>query len=208
MPTSLRGVPARKKLEDDEIIERSMRAFWSTGWSGTSIRDLEGALGLAAPTIYRRVGSKDELFIAAVRCYIERIVEQRIAKYLPPDSGDPLGDLWAFCASALVDGEQPRSQGCLLTLAANEAPALSPAAQREVRCGIERLRQAPVDAVGRAAALGQLDTEDPEALGDHVAIAMQGLLVLSRGGVDRGELERRATNALAEIRPEGAKLTL
>lgn len=201
-------MPPQKKLEDDEIVQRSMQAFWATGWSGTSIRDLEAALDLTAPTIYRRIGSKDDLFVAAVGHYVDHIVERRIAKYLSPESADPLGDLWAFCSSALAAGQASRFQGCLLTLAANEAPELSPTARRAVMTGIERIRQATVEAVERAADAGQLETDEPETLGDQVAVAMQGLLVLSRGGANGAEIERQAIHALHDIQPDGATLAL
>lgn len=192
-------MPAAKKLEDDEMLRLAMLEFWRGGWSGTSIRDLERALGLAAPTIYRRFGSKEGLFVAAVGYYIEHIVEARIEKYLTAPSADPLGGLWGFCGSALQAGKATRYRGCLLTLSANEAPELPAAARRSVMDGIERIRAAIGEAVERAVAAGQLDADDPEALGDQVAIAMQGLLVLSRGGMSRVEVARQATHALASI---------
>lgn len=201
-------MPAPKKLEDDEILTRAMQAFWATGWAGTSIRDLEATLGLAAPTIYRRVGSKDELFAAAIDHYTHTIVERRIATHLGSDSDDPLGDLWRFCESALASAKSSRFRGCLLTLAANEAPELSAATRRTVTRGLDRIRLAIVDAVERATTQGQIDTETPDVLGDRIAVAMQGLLVLSRAGTSRAEVERQALHALAEIRPAGATLSL
>ncbi len=37
------------KLSDDEILDRAMETFWQNGWSGTSVRALERALGMKAP---------------------------------------------------------------------------------------------------------------------------------------------------------------
>lgn len=193
-------MPAAKKLEDDEMLRLAMLEFWRGGWSGTSIRDLEGALGLSAPTIYRRFGSKEGLFVASVGYYVDQIVEARIETYLDADSDDPLGGLWGFCGSALQAGKATRYQGCLLTSTANEAPGLPPAARRAVMAGIERIRTVIGQAVGRAVSAGQLDADDPEMLGDQVAIAMQGLLVVSRGGASRSEVATQAAHALAPIR--------
>ena len=71
------------KFDDDEILDRAMTAsVWQGGWSQTSIRDLEEALDLKAPSIYRRFGSKEGLGAAVVDHYVERVVRRRVAKHL------------------------------------------------------------------------------------------------------------------------------
>ena len=49
------------KFDDDEILDRAMSVLWHRGWARTSIRDLEEALEIKAPSIYRRFGSKEGL---------------------------------------------------------------------------------------------------------------------------------------------------
>ena len=67
-------MPRVPKFEDDVIVQPAMLAFWRRGWAGTSIGDLEEALEPTAPTVYRKFGSKEGLFIACVGRYVEHVV--------------------------------------------------------------------------------------------------------------------------------------
>ena len=79
------------KFDDTEILDRAMSLLWSQGLAHTSIRDLEAALDLKAPSIYRRFGSKEGLAVAAVDHYVERVVRRRVDKHLCGD-GDPIAN--------------------------------------------------------------------------------------------------------------------
>ncbi|MEO1059231.1 MAG: helix-turn-helix domain-containing protein [Actinomycetota bacterium] len=103
------------KFNDDEILDRAMSMMWQRGWTQTSIRDLEDALEIKAPSIYRRFGSKERLGAAVIDHYVERVVRRRVDRYLSGD-GDPIENITRFLESS-VRGAGER------TAAAVAAPA-------------------------------------------------------------------------------------
>lgn len=189
------------KFDDDEIVRRAMLAFWQHGWAGTSIRELEAALELTAPTIYRRFGSKEGVFVAALEYYLDEVIGRRIDAHLT-DAPDPRLGLWTFVVSALDDSSTARIRGCLLTSSANEVPLLPDEPARAVQTGLRRIRRSLVAAADEAVAAGSVDATDGSQLGEQVAVALQGLLVLSRSGASRDVVRRHARHALAVVAPD------
>ena len=43
-------------------LEAAMQCFWRHGYEATSLRDLTGAMGLTAPSLYNSFGDKQQLF--------------------------------------------------------------------------------------------------------------------------------------------------
>ncbi|WP_336966463.1 TetR/AcrR family transcriptional regulator [Sphingobium aquiterrae] len=62
----------KRQFDHEEALDIATRAFWLTGYEGTSIADLESAIGVSKPSIYRVFGSKEQLFRQAVDCFAER----------------------------------------------------------------------------------------------------------------------------------------
>ena len=54
----------RPKFTDDEVLDRAMTLLWSRGPAQVSVRDLEDALEMKAPSIYHRFGSMDGVRVA------------------------------------------------------------------------------------------------------------------------------------------------
>jgi AcrR family transcriptional regulator len=48
--------------------------FWSCGFSGSSLSDLERVTGVSRPSLYGAFGSKEELFAAALNHYIDTFI--------------------------------------------------------------------------------------------------------------------------------------
>jgi AcrR family transcriptional regulator len=59
----------------DRVVDTSLRMFADNGYSGVSMRDLAGALGIQAPSIYSHFKSKDALLAAVVGPFIEATSE-------------------------------------------------------------------------------------------------------------------------------------
>ncbi|MCA9692447.1 MAG: helix-turn-helix domain-containing protein [Nannocystaceae bacterium] len=164
---------ARPAKHDDEVLlARAMEQFWSRGYEATSIRDLEEALELRAPAIYRRFESKDALFARVVDRYVSAVVVPRIERYLGDDADDPIVALYRFFRTA------QSCRGCLLTNTAVESAARPPAVRRRVRAGLGRMRRA------MQATLERADVDDPARVAEQLLIAIQGLMVLSRAGFE------------------------
>ena len=176
-----------------------MRAFWIRGWSTTSIRDLEDALGLKAPSIYRRFGSKDGLTRAVVDHYVEHVVRFRIERYLS-GSGDPIANLHAFFDSAVTTRAGAPLVGCLLTTISFEAQQLDPDSRRALDLGLDVIDRAIRTELDRAEAGGLLaegvTVDDATA---NLILAWHGLMVLARTGRSPANLQAMARATVESI---------
>lgn len=169
------------KLELDEFLWRAMHLFWLRGSDAVSTRDLERALDLRAPAIYRRFRSKNELLARCVDHYVDRVVSTRVRRYLD-DSDDPLQGLHAFFISALdPHPHEPGLRGCLLANTAAHADAHQPEIRDAIHRGWDVIDAAFQRQIERAQQAEQIDPElDPEAVGQALVMSLEGLLTLAR----------------------------
>ena len=59
-------------FDREEALRRAMDVFWSLGYEGATLTDLQEAMGgITAPSFYAAFGSKENLFREAVELYIE-----------------------------------------------------------------------------------------------------------------------------------------
>ena len=188
------------KFSDRDLLDRAMELCWQRGWSHTSIRDLEAALEVKAPAIYRRFGTKDEFGVAIVDHYVERVVRRRIERHLH-GSGDPIENIVAFLELSVTqasDGEPLR--GCLLTTTAQSVEAVDEMLRAALRRGFEVIEAGLRSEVERAAERGLLAPGlDPHDATSTLALVMQGLMAIARSDVDPQALQTRARVAVAAI---------
>lgn len=176
------GRPA--KLQREEVLLRATRLFWEKGCDAVSTRDLEEALELRAPAIYRRFQSKGELFARCVDHYVDTVVMGRIRTELE-GTDDPIGALHRFFLATLApDGREPRLRGCLLANTATHADGQIPEVREAMVRGWRLMDGAFRQLIAQAQREGQLDTDlTPEALSQALLLSLQGLLTLLRAGI-------------------------
>lgn len=170
-----------RRFDDDDLLNRAMRLFWQHGFANTGIRELEQGLGLKAPAIYHRFGSKEGLFLAALDHYVEQVVGRRIRYYFQA-SDTPLAGLRAFFDSTYdyISPDHP-PLACLLVNTSLEALSSDPAVAERLQAGALRVRNAFAGCLQRAQQLGQLDAHaDPKTLANILHLGLQGLLVSSK----------------------------
>ena len=64
MAAVARGRP--RSFDRDAVLDKVVRLFWQHGYEATSMRELVGEVGVAAPSLYRAFGDKEHLFAEAV----------------------------------------------------------------------------------------------------------------------------------------------
>jgi len=176
-------VPRPAKYDDTELLDRSYELLWRDGCDAVTIRDLEAALDLKAPSLYRRFRSRDELIARSVDRYVDRVVAGRIRRHLT-GVDDPVAGLRSFFLSALepVPGE-PGSRGCLLTVTAGQAAWSDAGVRSAVDAGLRTVESALGRQVARAHELGRTGPgADVDVLTTTLLTALQGLLLLARAG--------------------------
>lgn len=175
------GRPA--KLQLDEILARATDLFWREGCGAVSTRDLEAALDLRAPSIYRRFQSKHTLLARCIDHYVDTVVTGRIQRKLER-ADDPMRGLYDFFTSTLhPHGRETRLRGCLLANTAAHPDGQVPEVHDAIRRGLLLTEAAFARQITRAQQSGQFDSElDPHTISQSLVMTLQGLLTLVRLG--------------------------
>ena len=177
------GRPA--KMTDTDVLDVTYELIWQRGCDDVTIRDLEAALDLRAPSIYRRFGSRDELFAAAIDRYVERVVQGRITKFLD-GSDDPLQGIREFFLSVLtIPAGAARAPGCLLTTTSQQSAGNVPAIGAALGRGFDLIELAFRRTLDRAVGQGRTFASPSPEVARTLLQSFQGVLVLARCGFDQ-----------------------
>lgn len=175
-----------------------MLLFWRKGFEATSISDLTRALRIGAPSLYAAFGSKEALYVEALRHY-RKTYDAGVAERLLSDV--PVREAVSFYvmeAAAVLTGDRDRPAGCMVTLgsvAPEEHGNLHALMRSERKVNLDRLKER----LSRAVADGEIpSTVEVHALARFVQTVVSGISILARDGADRAELE-----AVAGIAMEG-----
>jgi AcrR family transcriptional regulator len=190
---SARGRP--RSFDRDAALDAATLLFWRQGYAATSIAELCQAMGIGSPSLYAAFGSKEALYLEALKRY---------AATRAPCIWDPLnagataregveGFLMASVA-ALPETECPG--GCMVTLASiggDGVPQLGAFLRAARAEGLRRLEAR----LARGVEAGDLPaTADTTAMARFYLGVQQGMSVQARDGAGRAELETIARCAL------------
>src|SRR5690348_6801543 len=177
---STRGRP--RSFDRDAALRAAMKCFWKLGYEGASMAELTAAMGINSPSLYAAVGSKEDLFRAAVQLYLDT-EDRETQKVLEaqPDAHAAIDAMLRHAACSLARPGYPH--GCLLILGDSNASGDGDAVRqflaqrrRDIQAGLERrLRQGIAD--------GDLPAEaDVKAMAAFYMTVLQGLSLRARDG--------------------------
>lgn len=180
-----------------------MQAFWVRGYDGTSIEDLVGRTGVNRASLYGAYSDKRALFVAGIRRYLDRVVEDNIRRLREVE---PAGEAVRQFFLALVEAPTERMRrGCLLTNSAVELGAQDAEVAALVRGAFRRVEQALCDRLTEAQSVNHLaEGVQPKVLARLLIAVLQGIRVMARVGVDRETMRNAVAGALVHIRVPGA----
>ncbi len=174
------GRPA--KTSDSDVLDVTYALAWQRGCDDVTIRDLEIALDLRAPSIYRRFSSRDDLLAAAIDRYVECVVDVRVRRYLEC-SGDPLRGIRRFFLTAVEVADHPATpDGCLLATTSQQSSYAVPVIRDAVDRGVARVEEALCAALDRAADAGHPFTSPHRDVARALLQHFLGLLMMARCG--------------------------
>lgn len=186
-----------KNFDVQEVTIEMMQLFRRQGYDRTSVSDLEEASGLKAGSLYNAFGSKHEIFLAALDCYLSSVVAKRIGTYLRGD--DPVAAIDALFTSTFVNNLKEHC-GCLLTNTAVELGRSDAQAHRLVMRGLQAFESefARLMLCGQELGIVRRD-RDAQALARHLLLSYQGLLVMVKIVKDESVLRGHVADILAAI---------
>ncbi|HJP73521.1 MAG TPA: TetR/AcrR family transcriptional regulator [Pseudonocardiaceae bacterium] len=188
-------MPRQKEFDVDAVCERALNLFWRRGYAATSVNDLVGELGIGKASLYAAFGPKHQLYLTALRRYVERSAA-RIVVELGSD-GSPAAAVRnlvdRYVDQALDQGEL----GCLVVNAAIELMPADPEVGRLVGRSWDTIEVALTVTLTRAVAGGELpEHSDPAALAAFLLTFLQGVRVLGKRPDTAQRLRAAAATAL------------
>lgn len=186
-----------RQFDPDQALDQATELFWSKGYEGTSISDLEEHLGLGRQSIYSTFGDKHRLFLAALDRYAARQPAARAPLYRL-DAG--LQELREFFANLVAYLTEETGRSCMLIKSALEMSEADNAVIRACQDSEKHLLRGLKHALAGAVKRGELaPLDDIDAVALLLASQVYGLNVMSRQGASRATLRRVADRALASL---------
>jgi TetR/AcrR family transcriptional repressor of nem operon len=187
-----------RSFDVDDALDAALEVFWRQGFDGTPIHALCEAMDLQPGSVYAAFGSKRDLFVAAVRRYLETVSAEAVARVNGGSSGlQGLRDYFAHLVDGMVDGR--RRWGCLITNSLVEFAARDPELAGMFRVHLAQQQTNFAAALARAQADGELRPgAGPGSAGMLVAL-VQGMNVMAKSLPGRRALEAIVETTLAGI---------
>ncbi|MEV4333143.1 helix-turn-helix domain-containing protein [Streptomyces sp. NPDC049597] len=193
-------MPDIKHFDPETALDAAMRLFWRRGVAATGVQDVVNATGLNRSSLYATFGGKQDLYLAALRRYVEQWSESAFRRVAQDGRGLPaVSDFFADLIEVRCSGEYAR-WGCMVV----NAHAAAGPEDAEVRALLDRqhqmLRDALEAALATAEARGELAPDtDTAAAADALALLAYGVNVRSRAGADPAALKRTVAAALGTM---------
>lgn len=193
-----RGRP--RAYDPDTAVARAREAFWTHGFSATSLDDLSAATGMNRPSLYAAFGDKRALYLETLKRTKDGLLAATgTALNLPGDLQTSLDFYFARAIDAYLAGDGD-ARGCFVVgTALTEAVGDDDikALLHETFMGLDGLLGARVQ---RAIDEGELPpTADVASLGYLLSSAVHGLAMRSRAGEPREALEAWARGAVSQV---------
>ncbi|WP_431919001.1 TetR/AcrR family transcriptional regulator [Amycolatopsis tucumanensis] len=191
---------ARPRSFDEKQVLNAVRdQFWDAGYAATSLEDLMRVSGLGKGSLYAAFGDKRQLFLRALRAYTDdnhRRLQEALAE--APRALDALRML----LEAPVDDSGVR-RGCLLANSTSELGNADPEVLDHSHRAYETTTALIGDCVARAQREGDLPAgTEPIELARALLAAQQGLVFMSRTGLDTATLTATARSLAARLLPD------
>jgi TetR/AcrR family transcriptional regulator, transcriptional repressor for nem operon len=187
--------PGRPRgFDEQEILSTVMKLFYEHGYRATSSRLLQHATGLTAPSLYNSFGPKRDLFLAALRYYIDSTLNYLFVDLANGNRG--IDDLDRMLDQLWVAIETPeRPLGCLVLNTRSEFGTSDPDVLAVCDDFTNQQAGAIRDAFSRAATLGEVPPDSVDQRVLAFRLMLNGVQNLARTNGMTDEL-RRAYGAL------------
>jgi AcrR family transcriptional regulator len=191
-----RGRP--RSFERKDALRQAMEAFWTLGYEGATLADLQSAMGgISAPSFYAAFGSKERLLREAVELYSSTLGAPMMqALEQQPSARAAILALLETAVKAFTKPGKPR--GCMLVLAAMNGTPANRAVQDYLRGLRTRRRKAIESRLRDAARQRELPAGlDAAALASFYSTVIDGLAIQARDGASPKSLRFAVHGAMA-----------
>jgi TetR/AcrR family transcriptional repressor of nem operon len=188
-----------KEFDPDGALQKAMELFWRHGYEATSMARLTEHLGIGRASLYATFGDKRELYLRALRRYLETRDPDPLELLSQPGPAMPAV---RALVEAYVQGtlEDEQRRGCLVVNSATELLPSDGPVSRVVESSWDGLEVALASAFTRARAQGELGrSREPRALARFLLVFLQGVRVMGRSTPNPERLWDAADQALSSL---------
>jgi AcrR family transcriptional regulator len=197
-----RGRP--RAYDPETAVRQAIKAFWRTGYSGTSLDDVAAATGMNRPSLYAAFGDKRALYLKALDHYWGlgfAAMREALAYDRPVD--EALMRVYEESLSIYFSGKG-RPRGCFAIGTATAEAVEDPDIRAALARGLQTIDEAFEARLRAARESGELRSNiDPAALALLASATLHTIAIRARAGTPRSELEKLARDAVGVICGKG-----
>ncbi|OZB91286.1 TetR/AcrR family transcriptional regulator [Paenibacillus sp. XY044] len=177
-----------KAFDTNEVLHKAMKVFGSRGYEGTSLPDLLTGLGIARQSLYDTYGTKRDLFVTAVKYYMDRKNRDLLESMDQPGAViDKVKLAFTAMISALADPELRRE--CFIISSAIEQAPHDEELAAYIRSNTEQVEQAFYSMLENGRERGEIGPEtNIRDLSRFLAHERISLVVAAKMGMDEQNL--------------------
>ena len=188
-----------KAFDTDEVLDRALQIFWRNGYEGTSMQDLVDGMQINRASIYDTFGSKEELYLNALRryqthnqCQVQQLLTQHTSVR------EALNQLLENMIQESVS--DPEKKGCFVVNATTGLANRNEAVNRIVSENEQRMAYAFEDLIKQGQTQGEIaKDQDARVLSSYIFSSLQGLRVLAVTNSDLTTLRRVKDTILSAL---------
>jgi len=179
-----------KQFDETQALVSAMRVFWEKGYEGTSIHDLEQAMGLNRTSIYNTFGNKRAIFNRVMSCYKESVMASLFAALdNAPDIREGVRRLLNGALDIHFDEDNPG--GCLVVLSVLESGQHDAESQLAMQQTLQDLKTALQARLSKAKKAGELAKDlDVGSTATTISTTMTGMMVMAKANFTRASLKK------------------
>ena len=179
-----------KQFDERQVLVSAMLVFWEKGYEGTSIQDLEHAMGLNRTSIYNAFGNKRAIFDEVMICYKESVMSTLFAKLdSAPNVKEGIRRMLNGALDIHFDEDNPG--GCLIVLSILEGGQHDEQSQASIQQTIQDLKSALQARLSKAKKSGELSKNlDAGSTATTIATMMAGMMVMGKARFSRASLKK------------------
>jgi TetR/AcrR family transcriptional repressor of nem operon len=187
-----------RKFCEEQALESAMELFWEKGYEATSLADLMAATGLHKGSIYQAFGDKHNLFILALKQYMNETFRELRKAAEQADSAIDAIKLALFQIIKMALSREECKRGCLAMNTVVEKAPHDP----EIRKVLEAMYMQRVKfitgKVKEAQREGDLRSDwPPERITALIQTTVAGLAAMMKGPVSQEQARRIVEDELA-----------
>ena len=179
-----------KQFDERQALVSAMLVFWEKGYEGTSIHDLEQAMGLNRTSIYNTFGNKRAIFNRVMSCYKESVMA---ALFVELDNAPDIREGVRRLLNGALDNhfDEDNPGGCLVVLSVLESGQHDAESQLAMQQTIHGLKNALQARLSKAKKAGELAKDlDVGSTATTISTTMAGMMVMGKANFTKASLKK------------------